>query len=45
MPRLFFAGDIGDEQCLQVRYVSECKIPNERGKEWFGKGLPAVIGI
>ena len=32
MPRLFFAGGIGDMQRLQVRYVSECKVPNERGK-------------
>ena len=29
---LFLAGAIGDIQCLQVPYPSECKVPNERGK-------------
>ena len=32
MSKLFFAGDIGDMQCLQVQYMSKCKVPNERGK-------------
>ena len=32
MPRLFFTGCIGDIQWLQVRYASECKVPNKRGK-------------
>ena len=31
MPRLFFAGGIGDTQSLQVPYASECKVSNERG--------------
>ena len=39
MPRLFFAGDIGNIQRLQVRYASGCKVPNERGKR---KGLEGV---
>ena len=39
MPRLFFAGDIGDIQRLHVRYVSECKVPNERGKEKVWRGF------
>ena len=45
MPRLFFTGAIGDIQCLQVGYASECTLPNERGKEKVGDGLQAVIGI
>ena len=32
VPRLFFARIIGDIQRLQVGYVSECKIPNGKGK-------------
>ena len=39
MSRLFFTGDIGDIQRLQVLYASECKGPNERGK---GKSLERV---
>ena len=39
MPRLFFTEGIGDIQRLQVRYPSECKVPNERGKS---KGLGRV---
>ena len=39
MPRLFFAGAIGDIQRLQVQYTSECKLPNERGKEKVWRGL------
>ena len=39
MPRLFFTGAIGDIQRLQAPYPSECKVPNEGGKEkvwrWF----------
>ena len=31
--RLFFDGDIGDIQRLQVQCMSTCKVPNERGKE------------
>ena len=36
VPRLFFAGVIGDIQRLQVQYVPGCKVPNERekGKFW-----------
>ena len=37
MPRLFFTGGIGDIQCLQVQYASECKVPNERGKKRLEK--------
>ena len=37
MPRLFFPGAIGDIQRLQVRYASECKVPNERGNEKLSK--------
>ena len=33
MSRLFFAGGIGDIERLQVGYASECKVPDERGKE------------
>ena len=40
MPRLFFAGGIGDIQCLQGQYTSKCKVPNERGKE---NGLERVF--
>ena len=40
MPRLFFAGGIGDIQCLQGQYTSKCKVPNERGKE---NGLEGVF--
>ena len=36
--RLFFAGAIGDIQCLQVSYASECKVLNERGKGDVWKG-------
>ena len=43
MPKLFFAGDIGDIECLQMRHASEGKIPNERKR--FGDGLCAVIEI
>ena len=32
MPRLFHAVDIGDIQRSQVRYASERKVPNDRGK-------------
>ena len=39
MPRLFFAGDIGDTRRLQVRYTVECKVLNERGKR---EGLERV---
>ena len=38
MPRLFFAGDICDIQCLPVSYVSECKAGNKGEK----KGLERV---
>ena len=39
MPRLFFAGDIGDIQRLRVRFASECKLRNKREKK---KGLERV---
>ena len=39
MPRLFFTGDIGEIQRLQVRYAPECKVPNKRRKM---KGLERV---
>ena len=39
MPRLFFAEDIGDIQRLQVRYVPECKVPNEGEKEKVVRGF------
>ena len=32
MPRLFFAGGIGDIQRLREKYMSKCKVPKERGK-------------
>ena len=32
MPRLFFAGDIGDIQRLKLQYISKCRVLNERGK-------------
>ena len=32
VPRLFFAGYIGDIQSLQVRYASLYKVPNKKGK-------------
>ena len=41
MPGLFFAGDIGDIQRLQVRYVSEYKVPLWNGRR-KGKGLERV---
>ena len=42
VPRLFFVGDIGDIQRLQVQFAFECKVPNEKKKEiWkrFSKPL------
>ena len=39
VPRLFFAGDIGDIQRLQVWYTVECKVPNERGKGKVWRGF------
>ena len=39
VPRLFFAGDIGDIQRLLVLYASKCKVPNERGKEKVWRGF------
>ena len=38
-PRFVFAGDIGDIQCFQVRYASECKVRNEEKDKMFGEGL------
>ena len=32
MPRLFFPEGVGNIQRLQVRYASECKVPNEKRK-------------
>ena len=45
VPRLFVTGAIGDIQRLQVRYASECKVPNVEGKEKVWRGFAAVIGI
>ena len=36
MPRLFFPEGVGNIQRLQVRYASECKVPNEKRKVWRG---------
>ena len=44
MPRLFFAGDIGDMQRLQVQYASECKVPNERGKKALEGACKSLLG-
>ena len=38
MPKLFFAGDVGGIQRLQVGYVPELKIPNARRKPKVWKG-------
>ena len=39
VPRLFFAGDIGYIQCLQVRYASKFKVRKERIKRKIWKGF------
>ena len=43
---LFFTGGIGDIQRLQVWYASECKVPNEGGKEmvWRGFACKPLLG-
>ena len=38
-PRLFFTGDIGDIQHLQVGHASEGTVPNEGGKEKVWRGF------
>ena len=36
MPRLSFAGDIGDIQHLKLRYAFDCKVTDKEGKAWKG---------
>ena len=43
MPRLFCARDISYIQRLQVRYASECKVPNKVEVEKFGQGFQAIL--
>ena len=45
VPRLFFAGDIGDLHLrLQVRYASESKVSNDRGTKSLERVCKSVLG-
>ena len=45
MPRLFFAGDIGDIQRMQVGYASECKLPSERTRKGEKRVCKPLLGF